>query len=105
MGRRSKSQRARARQNPRYDNRVKELIASQADGPPAKGPGRFHWRWRLGLFENAAQVANALHVLEELSVTDAAELVEEVQREHDGADTDPRLIWEEAKRRLKEREQ
>lgn len=100
MGRRSKSQRARARQNPRYDARVRDLVASQADGPPAKGRGLLSWRWRLGRFENPAQVGNALHRLKGLSVIDSMELVVEIQEEL--GDPPPAEIWAEAKKRLKE---
>ena len=67
-----------------------------------KPGGIFRWRWRLGRFDNAAQVGNALHVLKGLDVPRAQDLVRLIQDEHQGKDTDPRVLWREAKKRLKE---
>lgn len=82
-------------------DKLNRLIDQRPTGRPVKGPGPFRWRWRLGLFENALQVANWLRVRHGLTVEDSLDLVCTIQDDLFGKETAPRLIYDEALRRLK----
>lgn len=66
----------------------------------ARPAGLFRWRRRLGIFDNAAQVVEELHVRYRFSVDEAWRLVGAVQRDLDGTATDPRVLWRECRARL-----
>lgn len=66
----------------------------------ARPAGLFRWRRRLGIFDNAAQVAEELHVRHRLSVEDSWRLVIAVKRDLGGKATDPRVLWRECRARL-----
>lgn len=67
----------------------------------ARPAGIFRWRRRLGIFDNAAQVAEELHVRFGLSVERCWKVAMDVQRER-GMDIDPRELWKECRRRVEE---
>lgn len=69
----------------------------------ARPAGIFRWRRRLGIFDNAAQVAEELHVRFGLSVERSWKVVMDVQRELGDRVAEPRELWKECRRLVRAR--